>query len=64
METLLQIMAIMGAVLVLFILFRVIKNQPERFSAENLNKSFGTMGILALILMAFIAVLVLMLRQS
>tara|TARA_B100000949_G_C14249093_1_gene437242 strand:- start:979 stop:1173 length:195 start_codon:yes stop_codon:yes gene_type:complete len=64
MSTLYSILGIIGAVMVVFILYRVIKNQPEQFSAKNLNKSFATMGILALILIAFIALLVLMLRQG
>lgn len=64
MSTLYSILGIIGAVMVVFILYRVIKHQPEQFSSENLNKSFATMGLLGLILIAFIALLVLMLRQS
>lgn len=63
METLYQILGLAGAGLIIFILYRSIKNRPEQFSKENLNKSFLTMGILAVGLIAFIALLVLMLRQ-
>ena len=49
--------------MVIFILYRTVKNRPELFSKENLNKSFLTLGVLALGLIAFIALLVLMLRM-
>lgn len=62
METLYQILGIMGAVLIVFVLYRMIKGRPELFSKENLNKSFMTMGVLAVGLIAFIALLVLMLN--
>ncbi len=64
METLYQILGVIGAVLLVFILYRVVKGSPELFSKENLNKSFFTMGILGIGLIAFIAFLVLMLRYS
>lgn len=40
METLYQILGLMGAGLIMFILYRAIKGRPEQFSKENLNKSF------------------------
>ncbi|HHW4981661.1 TPA: hypothetical protein ACU0X8_001201, partial [Legionella anisa] len=61
METLYQILGLMGAGLIMFILYRAIKGRPEQFSKENLNKSFFTMGVLALVLIGFIALLVLIL---
>ncbi len=64
METLYQILALLGAGLIIFILYRTIKGQPEQFSKENLNKSFLTMGVLAVGLIGFIAVLILILRSS
>lgn len=64
METLYQILGIIGAVLIVFVLYRMIKGRPELFSKENLNKSFMTMGVLAVGLIAFIALLVLMLNAS
>ncbi|KTD58215.1 hypothetical protein Lsai_0822 [Legionella sainthelensi] len=64
METLYQILALIGAGMIIFILYRTIKGNPGQFSKENLNKSFSTMGILALVLIAFIAVLVLILRNT
>ncbi|MGL6030213.1 MAG: hypothetical protein ACRC0B_03135 [Legionella sp.] len=64
METLYQILGIIGAVLIVFVLYRMIKGRPELFSKENLNKSFMTMGVLAVGLIAFIALLVLMLNTG
>lgn len=64
METLYQILAIMAAGLIIFLLYRTIKGRPDQFSKENLGKSFSTMGFLALGLIAFIAFLILMLRYS
>ena len=64
METLYQILGLIGAGLIIFVLYRVIKGSPEQFSKENLNKSFFTMGVLALVLIGFIALLVLILRSS
>lgn len=64
METLYQILGIIGAILIVFVLYRMIKGRPELFSKENLNKSFMTMGVLAVGLIAFIALLVLMLNAG
>lgn len=62
METLYQILGLLAAGLIIFLLYKTIKGRPDMFSKENLNKSFSTMGVLALILIAFVAFLVLMLR--
>jgi hypothetical protein len=64
MNTLYQLLGLIGAGLILFILYRTIKNRPEQFSKDNLNKSFFTMGILALILIVFIALLILILKNT
>jgi hypothetical protein len=64
MESLYQILGVLGAGLIIWILYRAIKGRPEQFTGENLSKSFLTMGVLAIILIAFIAFLVLMLRSS
>ncbi|KTD72347.1 hypothetical protein [Legionella tucsonensis] len=64
MESLYQILGLIGAGLIIFILYRAIKGKPEQFSKENLNKSFFTMGVLALVLIGFIALLVLILRNT
>ncbi|MGL5741879.1 MAG: hypothetical protein ACRCXC_04685 [Legionella sp.] len=64
METLYQVLGLIGAGLIVFILYRTIKGSPGLFSKENLNKSFFTMGVLALALIGFIAVLILILRNT
>ncbi|MBI2786559.1 MAG: hypothetical protein HYX60_09795 [Legionella longbeachae] len=64
METFYQILALIGAGMIIFILYRTIKGNPGQFSKENLNKSFYTMGILAVALIGFIALLVLILRNT
>jgi predicted cation transporter len=64
METFYQILGLIGAGMIVFILYRTIKGSPGQFSKENLNKSFYTMGILAIALIGFIALLVLILRST
>jgi len=53
---------IMGAALMMWLLFRQIRTNPQAFSKQNLNRSFFTLGILALGLIVFIWLLVLLLR--
>lgn len=52
------------AALLGWMLYRQIRGNPQAFSRENLSKSFYTLGILALLLIAFIALLVMMLRMG
>lgn len=62
METLYPIFGLLAAGLIVWLLYRSIKGRPEQFSRENLSKSFSTMGGLALVLIAFVAFLVFLLR--
>lgn len=64
METLYQILAILGACLVIWFTYRTVKGNPTAFARENITKSFGTLGILALILIIFVTFLVLLVRHS
>ena len=64
MNTLYQVLGLFGAAMIIYVLYRTIKGRPELFSRENLNKSFFTMGILAVGLIGFIALLILMLRNT
>lgn len=64
METLYQILGLIGGGLIIFILYKFIKASPDQFSKANLNKSAMTMGVLALILIAFIAFLIMVLRNT
>jgi uncharacterized membrane protein YjgN (DUF898 family) len=45
-----------------WLIYRNIKYNPQAFSKENLGKSFYTLGLLALALIAFIALLVILLK--
>ena len=59
-----KILAIVGAILIAFVLYRGIKGNPERFSKTNITKSFSTMGMLGLILIAFVALCIFFLQNS
>lgn len=60
-------MQISLAVICIFIVWRIyklLKDNPELLSKQNMSKSFTTMGILALILIGGIAMLVMLLRAA
>lgn len=59
-----KIFLVIGAALLGWFLYRQIRGNPQAFSKDNLSKSFFTLGILALLLIAFIWLLVLMLRAG
>lgn len=59
-----QLLWLAGAGLAAWLLHRALKHNPGQFSAENMIKSLGTMGWLALGLIAFITFCVIVLRQS
>lgn len=48
---------------VVWMTVRNIRNQPEAFSKENTNKSVKTLGVLALLLIAFVAILIITIRH-
>jgi hypothetical protein len=64
MQTFYQILGIIFAVLIIYILFQTIRNRPDQFSKQNLNKSFLTMGVLGIGLIGFVALLILLVRHS
>lgn len=45
-----------------WLIYKNIKHNPNAFAKENLGKSFYTLGLLALLLIAFVALLVILLR--
>ena len=63
MNTFYQILALIGAGLMAWFIYRTIKGNPEQFSRKNIAKSFSSMGVLALILIVFVGLLVLIARQ-
>ncbi|GGI84890.1 hypothetical protein [Legionella impletisoli] len=64
METLYQILGLIAAGVIIWILYRYIRARPETLSRESLSKSFFTMGILAILLMCFVALLIVMARST
>lgn len=57
-----KILFLIGAIVMIALLYRQIKHNPQAFSRENMGKSLFTLGILALLLIGFIAFLVMMVR--
>lgn len=64
MTTLYQILGILGAVMLVWVLYRGVKNRPELFTKDNMSKSFTTMGVLALLLIGFVALLILLVKTT
>lgn len=52
-----------GAALIAWFAFKTIRNNPDMFSKVNMEKSIFTTGVLTLILIAFIALLVYLLKH-
>ena len=63
MEWLTSLLLLLGAGVLVFLSYTAIRRHPESFRPENINRSFFTLGILALILIGFVALLVLYLRH-
>lgn len=59
-----QLLFVIGAGLMLFMLYRSYRARPDMFSSVNLGKSLYTMGLLALGLIAFVYILILLLRHG
>ena len=57
-----QLLYVLGAIAIIALIVWTVKRNPQAFSAQNLNRSFFTLGVLALLLIGFIAVLVFLLR--
>jgi hypothetical protein len=63
MSTLYQLLALVGAGLIVWLLYRAVKGNPAQFSRENFKKSFSSMGVLALLLIIFVAFLIAVTKQ-
>ncbi len=57
------ILALVAAALMLWFMVRTIRHNPQAFSKENVGKSFYTIGILALVIIAVVFFCVLLLRM-
>ncbi len=64
MQTFYQILGLLSFIFIAWILYRGIKSRPEQFSKENLSRSFFSMGVLGIILIAFVALLVMLVRTT
>jgi len=64
MNTVIQISLVVICLFIIWRMYGTMKANPQLFSKENLTKSFGTAGVLALILIGFVVVLVLLLKSG
>ncbi|MBF13198.1 MAG: hypothetical protein CMF46_02410 [Legionellales bacterium] len=58
-----SVLFLVGAFFSAWFLYRVIKDQPEQFSSKNLFKTTLTLGYLAVVLIAVMAISILSLRS-
>lgn len=58
-----QLLYLAVAALIIFFMIRVVRGNPQWFSKENMSNSLTTMGFLTLGLIAFIALLVVLLKH-
>ncbi len=63
METLTTVLLVAGAGLIVWFTYKNVTRNPQAFSKENTSRSIFTLGILALILIAVIAMLVYLLKN-
>lgn len=64
MNTWYQLFGLIGAILLVFILYKTIQSRPEQFSREKLSQSFFTMGLIGIFLIGFVTLLVRWLRYT
>lgn len=63
MDTVYQLLGVVGAALIVWVIYRQVRGRPEQFSKEKLTQSFSSMGVLALLLIAFVGFLVYLTRS-
>lgn len=59
-----MILYVIGAIACVWFAWYFIRTNPALFTRENMDKSFTTVGFLALGLIGFIALLIFMLKHS
>lgn len=64
MSVWMQLLYLVAAGVLLWFGIRFIRSNPGAFSKENMGKSFSTVGFLTLGLIAFIALLVVLLKHG
>ncbi len=58
------ILFLIAAILMLWLMTRMIRNNPHAFSKENLGKSLYTIGVLTLLLIAVVFFCVMLVRSA
>jgi len=58
-----QILGLLAAIGLIWWLWAYVRHNPQAFSLQNVNKSFFSMGVLAIILIVFVAALVFFLKH-
>lgn len=64
MSVWMQLLYVVAAGLLIWLGIHFIRSNPTLFSKENMSNSFTTVGFLALGLIAFVALLVFLLKHS
>ncbi len=59
-----QLLFVLVAIMLIWFAIRLVRMNPGAFSMENIHKSVFALGIMALILIGFIALLVIMLGRA
>lgn len=60
---LVKLLFILLSIFIIWQLFTYLRGHPEAFSKDNLLRSFSTLGILALLLIIFVAGLVFLVKR-
>jgi hypothetical protein len=63
MTALTQLLVIILAAFLIWQLYRFVRSHPQTFSKDNISRSIFTLGILCLLLIAFVALLVLIVKK-
>lgn len=58
-----KLLFVLLAIFLIWQMFGYVRAHPEAFSKDNLSKSFFTLGILALLLIGFVAVCVFLIKN-
>jgi len=64
MSVWMQLLYLACAALIIFFMVRIVRGNPAWFSKENMSNSLTVMGFLTLALIAFIALLVFLLKHT
>ena len=59
-----QLCTLLLSIFLIWWLWHTYKNNPDMFSKKSVSQSFTTMGVLALLLIALIALMVMLLRHG